>query len=252
VALTAIVLAGGPRDAVAQLAPGALNKAFVPVAGVPLVARTIAGLRASAHVGRIIAVAPDAARALPALEGADSFRRDGARISDSLRSGLFGLPRDPLVLVCASDLPVLSGAAVDEFAELALASGADIVYACVERATHAVRYPQIPHTWATFRDGTFCGGGLAALRPRLFDSLERFLEHLGRARKNPAALAALFGYDVLALYALRLLSIAAAERRATRLLGAQAAAAICSFPEIAVNVDRPGDVALAEALIASA
>jgi hypothetical protein len=41
------------------------------------------------------------------------------------------------------------------------------------------------------------------------------------------------------------------EKRASRLLGAKAAAAICSYPEIAINVDRPSDVVLAERLLSS-
>jgi len=38
---TTIVLAGGKPDAVAALQPGAPNKAFIDVAGKPLVTRTL-------------------------------------------------------------------------------------------------------------------------------------------------------------------------------------------------------------------
>ncbi|MBV9439499.1 MAG: NTP transferase domain-containing protein, partial [Candidatus Eremiobacteraeota bacterium] len=104
-ALDAVVLAGGPRDDVAALEPGAPNKAFVPIAGVPLVTRTIAGLRASSRIDRIVAVAPPSAAAHPALSGASEVRGDGRRIVESLRSGLAGFVDDALVVVAASDLP---------------------------------------------------------------------------------------------------------------------------------------------------
>jgi molybdopterin-guanine dinucleotide biosynthesis protein A len=250
VAIAAVVLAGGARDAVARLDPAAANKAFVRVGGEALVARTIAALRRTPSVGRIVAVAPFEPQALALLSAADEIRRDGARITDSLREGLRGLPADDLVLVCASDLPILSAAAVEEFIELAERSQADAVYACVERATHVAHFPSVPHTWARLSEGTFCGGGCVALRPRVFPALERFLERLGAARKNPLHLARIFGYDVLARYALGLLSVADAERRAGRLLGAPVAAAICSHAEIAVNVDRESDVELAKKLVA--
>lgn len=249
--LTAVVLAGGPRDCVAALVPGAANKAFVPIARVPLVARTIAALRASGRVGRIIVVAPRSTHTDDALAEADEIRADGPTMTESLRSGTRGLPAEELVLVCASDLPILSAGALEEFVELAERSGADIVYACVERTTHRARFPAVPHTWARLQNGNYCGGGCAALRPRTLGALEKFMGRLGAARKNPLRLASVFGVRILVRYALGRLTIAEAERRGSALVGVSVAAAVCTFAEIAVNVDRPSDVALAERLVAA-
>ncbi len=245
----AIVLAGGPHDAVAALAPGAPNKAFVPIAGVALVARTIAALRSTPSVGRIHVVAPPATHGDTALAGADERRDDGATMGASLRSGLAGFPRDDLVLVAASDLPILSREAVEELLALARARDADLVYACVEKRTHLAAYPGVPHTWARLRDGSYCGGGVVVLRPRAFERLDAFLGRLGAARKAPLRLTAIFGMPTLARYALGRLSIAGAERRGSELIGVPIAAAICTHAEIAVNVDRVSDVALAERLV---
>jgi GTP:adenosylcobinamide-phosphate guanylyltransferase len=250
--LTCLVLAGGPRDAVAALDPNAPNKAFVAIAGRALVARTIDSLRTSPRIDRLIVVAPSSAHAHTALAKADERRPDGPHITDSLRSGLRDLPPDAPVVVAASDLPILTRAAIDEFVTLAEDTDADLVYACVERRAHLARFPHIPHTWARFRDGTYCGGGLILLRPRVLPALERFLERLGAARKNPLALASIFGWKVLGRYVARRLTVMQAEHRATQLLSAAARAVISSHPEIAVNVDRVDDVALAEkALTAS-
>ncbi|MBD5656528.1 MAG: nucleotidyltransferase family protein [Candidatus Eremiobacteraeota bacterium] len=246
--IVAVVLAGGPRDAVAALAADAPNKAFVPVDGRPLVARTIDALRSSPRIGRIIVVAPSAWHASATLAGADEWRSDGVTMSQSLRSGLQGLPPNDLALVTASDLPILSRDAIEEFLELARPSDADIVYACVEYATHVAAFPNVPHTWARLRGGTYCGGGCIALRPRALPALDRFLERLGAARKNPLRLASIFGAGVLTRYATGRLAIADAERSASRLLGLPVAAAISTFAEIAINVDRPSDVAIAERL----
>ncbi len=249
--IDAIVLAGGPEDELSAHTPGAPNKAFVPVAGTTLVERTLTALRSSWRVGRIIAVAPANERSSPALAQADETRDAGATMTLSLRSGLRDLEPSALVLVAASDLPILSRDAIDEFLDLATRSDADVVYACVERSVHEARFPGVPHTWATLADGTFCGGGLVALRPRVLPGLEGLLGRLGSARKNPLALAAIFGPRVLARYALGRLRIAHAERRASELIGARVAAARCTHPEIAVNVDRLSDLALAERLVTS-
>jgi molybdopterin-guanine dinucleotide biosynthesis protein A len=247
--MIAVVLAGGPPDALVAAEPELANKAFLPIGGIALVERTIAPLRATPGVERIIAVAPPSAHASSALADADEIRADGPSIADSLRSGIAGLDPDALVLVSAADLPVLTVVAIEEFWDLAVASGADVVYACVEQRAHLAKFPAVPHTWAKLKDGTFCGGGAIALRPRAFPALAVFLDRLGNARKNPAALATIFGWDVVTKYALGRLSIAEAERRAGKLLGAPVVAAICRYPEIAVNVDRPSDVDLAERLV---
>lgn len=247
--ITAIVLAGGPADELAALQPGAPNKAFVEIAGKTLAQRTIEGLRSSAEVGRIVAVAPLAAHAHPALAGADECRPDGVRITESLRNGLAGSPPDELVLVSASDLPILGEAAVTDFVRRGLTADPDVGYGCLEKQKHLDAYPDLPHTWAHLKGGTYCGGGMIVIKPRALPALERFIEKLGAARKNPLALAGIFGWDVLLTFAVRQLTLEAAEARASQLLGMKARAIVSPFAETAVNVDRVSDVAAAEALV---
>jgi molybdopterin-guanine dinucleotide biosynthesis protein A len=245
----AVVLAGGTRDDVCEDTPDAPNKAFVPIYGVTLVERVLTALRSTPQVGRIVAVAPWNIVSATALRKADEVREAGPTMSASLRSGLAHFPPSELVLVTASDLPILSRAAIEEFLALAERTGADVVYSCVERRVHQTRFPGVPHTWAHLREGTFCGGGCVALRPLALDALDGFLGRLGNARKNPLRLASIFGYDILWRYALRRLSIAQVERRAGELLGVRVAAAVCAHAEIAINVDRPSDLVLAARLV---
>ncbi|MBV8300216.1 MAG: nucleotidyltransferase family protein [Candidatus Eremiobacteraeota bacterium] len=246
-ALDAIVLAGGPRDEVAALEPDAPNKAFVRIGGIPLVQRTITGLRSSSRIDRIVAVAPPSAAAHPALANASEVRGDGRKMLESLRSGMQGFTEDAIVIVSASDLPALDAPAVDEFVDRVVDRELDVAYACLERRYHVAAYPEFPHTWARMRDGRYCGGGLVALRPRVMPRLNTFMDALGNARKSPLRLAGLFGWDVLARFAFGLLAIEHAEARASRILRADVGAIRCTHPQIALNVDRVEDVALANA-----
>ncbi|HEY6485059.1 MAG TPA: hypothetical protein VIX83_01585, partial [Candidatus Cybelea sp.] len=59
----------------------------------------------------------------------------------------------------------------------------------------------------------------------------------------------LFGWDMLARFAIGRLSIAQAEARASRILGAPVRALVSPYPETGVNVDRVSDVALARELV---
>ena len=92
-----------------------------------------------------------------------------------------------------------------------------------------------------------CGGGLVALRPRVLPRLNTFMDALGNARKSPWRLAGLFGWDVLARFAIGRLAIEHAEARASRLMSARVGAIRSSQPQIALNVDRVEDVARANA-----
>jgi GTP:adenosylcobinamide-phosphate guanylyltransferase len=250
--MIAVVLAGGPADEVAKLQDGAPNKAFVRIGGRALVERVLYALRSSKAISRIVVVAPPATHASPALALADERRADGVHIRESLSNGLGGLPEAEPVLVATSDLPVITAASIDDFAQRALALDADIGYGCVEQSVHLAKYPQVPHTWARLADGTFCGAGLATIRPRIVAQLNQFIEELGAARKKPWRLASILGPRVLFKYVTGRLRIEDAEARACRLLRAPVRAVISPYAETAVNVDRVSDVALAERLVAEA
>lgn len=247
--MTAIVLAGGKPDRLSAL-QDVPNKAFIKIAGRALVERTIRALRTSAHIERILTVAPPSTFDRPELAESDERRPAGARISESLLAGIASLPPDRLVLVSAADLPFLSTIGIDDFIAQALARDSDLAYACVARRDHQAHFPDVPHTWARLREGPFCGAGFIAIKPRVLPALLLFLERLGAARKNPLRLAAIFGWDIFAQVALGRLTLAQAEARASRLVDAPVAAIVSPYAEIAINVDRVSDVALAERLAA--
>ena len=248
--MNAVVLAGGPPDAIAALEPGAANKAFVPIAGITLVERTLRALREVPRIERIVVVAPPETHDRTDLALADERRPDGARMIESLTSGLAGFDPTQPVLVAASDLPMLTRDALDEVIDAVIARNADVAYSCLERRYHDARFANVPHTWARLREGQFCGGGVTAIKPRALPQLAQLLDSLGAARKAPLRLASILGWDIVPQFVLGRLSIASAEARATRILGAPAAAIQCTHPEIAINVDRVSDVALAEMLLA--
>jgi len=250
--MNAVVLAGGPLDDVARLQPGAPNKAFVDICGTTLVGRVVGALRGCTAIGRIVVVTPQSEWGNPQLRDADDFRPDGVHISESLRNGIADFPAADPLLIVTSDMPVLTPAIAGDFVARVEATDADVIYGCVEKGAHLARFPTVPHTWARMRDGTYCGGGMFALKPRAMPRLERFIEELGAARKSPLRLASLFGWDMLARFALGRLSVAQAQARATKILGAPVSALISPYPETAVNVDRVSDVALARELVSLA
>lgn len=249
--MNAVVLAGGPPDdEVALLQPGAPSKAFVRVAGLTLLQRVLRALRQAETIDGVRVVAPSGAHGDPSLIGVDVCAA-GERMVDSLRSALDGLDPDLPVLAVASDVALLSGQVVDDFVHSALALGADLVYAMVRKETHLARYPELPHTWAPLREGTFCGGGFVILKPRVLPSIFEAVETFGAARKSPLRLVRLLGWGTIWRFALRQLSVGYVERRVRALTGIDARGLECRHAEAAVNVDRASDVAAVERLIAA-
>jgi len=242
--MNALVLAGGKRDGVCD-GTAAVNKAFVPIAGVPMVTRVLHTVRAVPAIEQITVVAPTTALDDSALEPADVRRSSGERIIDSVQRGLSESEPDAMTLVVTSDAPLISAEHLQRFAEKLESIEADLVYGIAEKKAHEQRYPGVPHTWARMRDGIFCGGAVFGMKPRVLPQLARFLDELAASRKSPLRLARAFGWDVVLRFALGVLSIDAAERRASKLLG-NPVRAIVVEPDLAFNVDRKSDLELAE------
>lgn len=252
--VTAVVLAGGDvSDRIAREA-GVDAKALLPIGDRPMGAYVLEALRGCSAVRSIVYVGAASARLAPSY---DVRVEAGARFVDSLALGLGaamaitdGNPRAPFLLLGA-DVPWLTAAMLDRFVERAMElpiepssarTGPDLVYPVVPQAAAEAQFPHQRRTFARLRDGRFTGGNVILLRASVVGRLLPLIDRVYRARKNPAALAAIVGWDVLFSLLVGTASIAALERRVSALLGAPARALVTSDAAIAADVDRPAHV----------
>jgi len=241
----AAVLAGGGREA--GLPAGIPNKAFLPVAGKPLVERVLDALRDSSRVRRTVLVAP-----MPVPE--ELARRchrvlpDRGLLLSNVTSAVEALADAPWVLACAADLPLLSGKAVRNFLEACAARPADFYYGIVREEDLEARFPGARKTFVRVREGSFAGSSLVLLKPQVLERVQPLLAQLVEARKNPARLASLLGSGVVVKYLTGRLAVADVERRAWELTGLRGAAVVCPDPEVALDVDvgKPENLELAQ------
>jgi len=252
--MTAVALAGGRlerdfRDA----GYDAVNKAYLSISGVLMLERVLASLRGASSVGHIRCVTqPDAfATAFGARSASlcDEVVTPGNGLIDSMLAGLAGLPDDRLVLVVATDIPLLRPSDVDGFAARALSSPCDVAYGFVRREAHEARFPNVRHTWVRLREGTFCGGGVSAIRAGAAAGLAAALRRIVAARKSPLRLAAIFSAALLLRYVFGVLSITDVERRAQVITACRCRGIACDEPELAVNVDRLADLREVERIL---
>lgn len=249
----AVALAGGSLEEDFRRAGYRVpNKAYLPVGPVLMLERVLRGLRASSAVGRIRCITQPSAYAAafgPDRTFCDDVIPPGDDLIDSMLAGFAGLPPDQMVLVAATDIPLVTGRAIDAFAGRVGALDCDLGYGCIRREAHVAAYPHIRHTWVRLREGTFCGGGVSVIRAGAAAHIASILRDFAAARKSPLRLAALFSPYLVVRTALGLVGIAELERRASELTGVTCRGIPCDEPELGVNVDRLEDLRAVSRLV---
>ncbi len=250
---TAVALAGGTLEADFRRAGYDVpNKAYLPIGGVTMLARVLTALRGAHAVGEIRCVTqPDAfAQAFGTDRSlCDDVVAPGYDLIDSLMAGFAGVPESRMVLVAATDIPLVTGGALDAFCAQASAQPCDIGYGCVRKEAHVARYPDVRHTWVRLREGTFCGAGLSVIRAGAAGRVASILRDFAAARKSPLRLASLFSPFLVLRVALGLVGIDELERRADDITGLRCRGIPSDDPEIGVNVDRLEDLRQVERLV---
>ena len=255
VSFTAVALAGGHLEPDFRAAGyGAVNKAYVKIGETLMLERVLLALHAAESVSRIRCVtqlqAFREAFGDPRAAGIDVVD-PGNDLIDSLIAGFEALDPDEMALMCATDLPLASAAAIDAFAAKAADMACDIGYGFVSRESHVRKYPQIRHTWVKLREGTFCGSGVSVMRPGAAQPVADLLRKVTAARKSPLKIAALFSPGLLLRLPFGRVSIAELERQADRISGVTCRGILTDDPELAVNVDRASDIPEVERLLSS-
>jgi len=250
---TAVALAGGTLEPDFRRAGyDVVNKAYLRIGGVTMLERVLRALRASNAVGAIRCVTQPEAYA--AEFGHDSPLCDevvapGRDLIDSLLAGFHGVPESQMVLVAATDIPLVTAAALDAFGRRAAALECDLGYGCIRQEPHVAALPQIRHTWVRLIEGTFCGAGVSVVRAGAAARVATILRDFAAARKSPLRLASLFSPFLVVRVAFGRVGIAELEHRASELTGLRCRGIPCDEPELGVNVDRLEDLREIERLM---
>ncbi len=246
---TAIVLAGSRpgRDPFAKQF-GSDHKALIPIAGEPMVLRPVRALLASERVGQVLVLtqAPEPIAAVLPDDPRISVRASDETIATTMLGLCFDRGTKWPLLVTTADHALLEPATVDEFCE---AARADIAVAVVERDALLRRLPGTQRTWLKFRSGAYTGANLFALKsPKVAAAIELW-RSVEQDRKKGWRIISLIGPVALIGAALRLMSIDQVLERLGRKLNLTLQAVRLSEPLAGVDVDKPEDHALVEAVL---
>lgn len=249
--IAALLLAGRrPGTDALAASRGVTLKALIPIAGRAMVERVAATLLACPGIGAIGVMTQDAA-AIGAALPADprlGFVVSGAgiagSIADAIRAGSVALP----LLVTTADHVLLTPATVAAFLA-AVPADADVALGVVERGVVEARFPTTRRTWLRFRHGDWTGANLFYLGDARALAVLGAWSAVEQDRKKGWRLVARFGPVLLARFLTRTITLDAAVRQAGRRLGAEVRAVALADPLAAVDVDKPADAVLAEAVL---
>lgn len=241
----AVVLAGGTKPRLGAR-EGRVDEALLDIDGRPMLFFVLDALLAARAVSRVVVVGPPALRGLrlpPRVvlaEGADT-------VLGSLAAGIAACGAAERVLVSTADIPLLTARAVDDFLTRCGAAQADLYYAIVAKALCQAQFPGSCRTYVRLRDGSFTGGNLFLLRPAVLPQCLRVAARAVAARKKPWRLASILGWKTLLRFFCGALTVEGARRRVEAILGIRCGVVFSAHAALAVDVDKPADLALVRA-----
>lgn len=241
--MQAIVTAGGTfkADDPLFIETGIAKKALLPMGGKPMVQWVADALMASKYIDGLVVVGLKAGDVDLGPKPVHYAESRGNIVDNNLTGMETVLKIDPTaskVVLCSSDIPLITGEIVDEFVETCLATENDIYYTVVEEKTMEKRFPNSKRTFTPLKGGCYAGGDiLLADKVTLKINLD-LVRGLTGERKNFLAQARMLGFVFIFKFLFRMMDIYEASERASKILNVNGRVLDYPRAEVAMDVDK--------------
>lgn len=248
----AVILAAGrgPEDPMAK-AFGVSHKCTLPVAGVPMLKRVVEALRATAIARPFRISIDDASAAAMALSGMlqdVALLASGKSAPASAISAIQDIGTFP-VLITTGDHALLTPEMINHLLTEAARNKADVSVGLATKDVISAAYPETRRTYFNLGGTRVSGCNLFAVTTRGGLRMMEAWQDLERNRKKPWKLVAAFGLAPLFSFITGRLTPERAFGFVSRKLGITVKPVFLPYAEAAMDVDKPSDHVLAEAIL---
>lgn len=249
----ALIMAGADNGGRLAEVSDSPYEATIDINGRTMLGWVLRGVLTSAYIDKIIIVGPVEAlapivRSEGATDRATLVERRGGMF-DNLLAGLEKLPQGRPALVMSSDIPFITGEALDGFVDACGKKPAQIHYSLVPKCVNEARFPGVKRTYINLADDVVTGGNVFMAEPKCITDNAALIHKLLDMRKKPLALVSVLGLGFILKFVTGRLRIADVENKARTWLGIEGRGIIVDYPEIGVDVDKPSDYELAKSAL---
>ena len=252
----AIVTAGGipqPGEPLYPYTQGR-SKALLEICGKPMIQWVADALCNAQKVEKVIIVGLSLQDNIHGDKIVGYLPNQGSMLQN-LRAGMLKIleidPQTRHTLVASSDIPAITPEMVDWEIETASRTDLDAYYAIIRKEVMEKRFPNSRRSYTRLKDMQVCGGDMNIIRAMTASGNDQLWERIIAARKNVFKQASLIGYDTLLLLLLRRIDLPHAVERVTHRLNLSAQALISPYAEIGMDVDKPSQLEMLRADLAS-
>lgn len=246
----AVIIGGGTiSDPAFREAAGAACKSLILLRDKPMIQWVAEALKASDSIGTLAVVGPPSLAESELAGIADHILTEREHEVDNLLAGMDAMPHADRILMVSGDTPLLTPEAVDDL--VLNAPLADIVYPSVEKSPIVEQFGNRKWTFVRMQEGEITGSSVVLFRPAAFRDHEDTLRKVFDARRSVADLVKMWGIGFALKFALGQLSLKDAERRISEVLDVDGRSYLSAYPELAFDVDKASDIALADERLAA-
>ncbi len=246
VKVDAVILAGGDGEVID---PTCRFKGLLPTAGKPLVEWVVDAFREAAFINEIAVVMPTAEGLGGWVDKVDKLVVSDGSFMDNVLAGAASFRVDRPVMVATGDIPLITPQAIDDFVKAALETEADFVYPMVTRVEMERQFPGSERTYFKLRTGSHTGGNAMMVNPLLLPACHDLGQRLFDQRKNAVGMLKIAGLGFVVRFVMGRLQPEDLADKIRQLLGGSGAAVVTEHASLAVDVDKPSDLALVERVL---
>ena len=240
----ALIFAGSKEKGPLEIATGVGNKALIMIEDRPVIDYIVEALKGAENIDKIVVIGAKDDFYPYIGEKVEEILDPGSSILENMEIGLKYLNSPEHLLLLASDIPLITPQAIDEFIGRCTERKADIGYPIITKENILNKYPEAERTFVKMKEGIFCGGNIVFFKPEVFYQRQGLIKEVFDNRKAVWKYAKILGFKSIVKFLVKTLTIEEIEKRVTEILGYNSVAVMVSYPEMMIDLDKLSDYEL--------